>query len=138
MPSITSNHWKYHLLDKINGDTFKLILMAAGFSFSRADHATYADVSASELANIYGYTTGGQPLTGLAIEESDLTNKAVASFNDAVWTADGGSIGPSPGAIVYDDSASDKVVVGYIDFIVERTATDGNDFNIQNIKIEVN
>jgi hypothetical protein len=112
-------------------------LVATGFTFEKDTHATYADVSASELANGYGYTTGGQALTGFAIQEDDTGDKATVTFNDAVFTASGGSIGPTPGAIIFDDTAADDAVVGYIDFSGDRTVTDANPLTVQNIQLDL-
>jgi len=140
MASALSNHFKYQLAKKqidMDADTFKLILMATGFTFNKDTHATLADVSAFELASGYGYTTGGVTLTNSTVTEDDTNDKASVSFDNISWTASGGALGPTPGAIMYDDTVGDDTIVGFIDFTTERTVTDGNMLLIQNIKVDL-
>lgn len=140
MASALSNHFKYQLAKKqidMDTDTFKLILMATGFTFNKDTHATLADVSASELANGNGYTTGGVTLANSTVTEDDTNDKASVSFDNISWTASSGALGPTPGAIMYDDTVGDDTIVGFIDFTTERTVTDGNMLLIQNIKVDL-
>jgi predicted TIM-barrel enzyme len=140
MASTLSNHFKYQLVKKqvdMDADTFKIILMATGFTFNKDTHATLANVSASELANGSGYTTGGIALTNSTVTEDDANDKATTVFDDASWTATGGPIGPTPGAIIFDDTTTDDTVVGYIDFTTERTVADGFVLLIQNINVDL-
>ena len=65
MSSYPSNKIKYLLATKaidFANDTFKIILMATGFTFDIDTHHGYADVSASELGTGNGYTAGGNTL----------------------------------------------------------------------------
>lgn len=122
MASIVANKIKYALATKqidFSGDTFKGILMGVLFVFNRDTHHGYADVSANELANGYGYITGGATLTGVAVIENDITDKTEITWNNPQWTATGGPIGPTLGMIIYDDTPTTpqaKPIVGYIDF----------------------
>lgn len=113
-----------------SADTFKIRLMATGFTFDPDAHALWANVSASELANGNGYVTGGATLAGVTISEDDTNNRSDVAWNNAEWTASGGSIGPSPGAIVIDDTHANDAVVGFIDFAADQTATDGGTFRV--------
>ena len=140
MASTLSNHFKYQLAKKqidMDADTFKLILMATGFAFNKDSHATLADVSANELANGYGYTTGGVSLANSTVTEDDSNDKATTAFDDVVFTASGGAIGPTPGAIIYDDTTSDDTVVGFVDFGTEKTVANGGGLNIYNISVDL-
>lgn len=133
MASELSNHFKYQLATKkvdFSTDSFKVILMASGFTFNKDTHATYADVSASELATANGYTVNTKTLSGITVTEDDTNDRASAVWANVVWTASGGSIGPSPGAIIFDDTTTDDTVVGYIDFGGNQTATNGGTFTI--------
>ena len=126
-----SNHYFYelHNADVDYGThVFKLILMATGFSFNKDTHALYADISASELANGNGYTTGGQTLANVSVTEDDTHDRSYVSWDDATWTPSGGNIGPSPGAVIIDDTHASDLVVGYIDFGSDQTATPGGTF----------
>lgn len=137
MASTMSNHWKYALLDAVSSDTFKIALMGGSFVYNKDSHATYADVSASELSTGNGYTAGGATLANFDLTEDDVNDKGAVTWDDVTWTASGGSIGPSAGAVVYDDTMSDDAIVGYIDFGTTRTATDGNDFTIESLRLEI-
>jgi len=81
---------------------------------------------------------------GYTQEEKELTNPTAQintydswefSYPAVVWTATGGDIGPTPGAIIYDNSHPDKVIVGYIDFGQDYTANDGETLTISGIAI---
>lgn len=111
-------------------NAIQCIIMATGFTFNPDTHATYADVSASELANGNGYTTGGKTLQNVAVSEDDTNNRSDVTADPDVWTASGGSIGPFAGFLYYDDTTADDTVIGYLPVSPEETATDGNDINL--------
>jgi len=140
MATELSNHFKY-LLEKgdidLDNDTIKCALMASGFTFDKDNHETWADVSSDELAEGNGYTSGGQALTGATVTEDDSNDRAEVSYDDVEWTASGGNIGPTPGAILYDDSLSEQPIIGYIDFGENKTAQDGAKLRIRNIRIRI-
>lgn len=143
MASTASNKIKYLLATKaidFANDTFKIILMQTGFTFDKDTHHGYADVSASELATGNGYTAGGATLSGVAVTEDDTDDRTEITWNNATWTASGGSIGPSPGAIIYDDTVTTPTadpVVGYIDFGGDQTEADGGTATIANIEVRI-
>lgn len=105
-------------------DTVEAVLMQSGFTFNRDTHSVYTDISASELANGNGYTTGGQALTGVNVTniEDDTNDRSDITWNDIQWTAVG-TIGPAAGAILIDQTAGD-IVIGYHDFQGDVSATD--------------
>ncbi len=83
-----------------------------------------------ELAIGFGYTQDVK-LTGvITLAEDDVNDRGDGTFPTVTWTAAGGSIGPTPGAIVYDDASPDNTILGYINFGAEETATDGTTFDI--------
>lgn len=143
MSSYPSNKITYLLATKaidFANDTFKIILMADGFTFDRDTHHGYSDVSASELANGYGYTTGGNTLSGVSVTEDDTDDRTEITWNNTSWTASGGDIGPTPGAIIYDDTVTSPTadpVVGYIDFGGDQTQDDGGTATIANIEFRI-
>jgi len=143
MTTEASNKIKYLLATKaidFANDTFKIILMQTGFTFNKDTHHGYADVSGSELATANGYTVGGYTLTGNSVVENDTDDRADCTFNNAVWTASGGPIGPSPGAIIYDDTVTTPTadpIVGYIDFGGDQTQADGGVATISNISVRI-
>lgn len=134
-----SNHYKYQLAKKLidlSTDTLKIILMNITFAFDKDTHATLADVTADQLATGFGYTQNDKMLAGGALVEDDANDKGTYTCDDPVWTASGGSIGPTGAAIIYDDTTGDDTVIGCIDFGTDYTVPDGTNFSIQNIEID--
>lgn len=122
-----------------NSDTFKIILMEAGFTFSKASHEKYADVLADEVANGVGYTTGGATLAGVALTRSDVLNALTVTWTNVSWTAAAGNIEAS-GAIIYDDTVAAPVadpIIGYIDFGGNKLTYDGGVLTIANIAVKI-
>lgn len=141
MATVLSNHYKYQLQNgniDWGNDSYKIILMATGFTFDIDADATYSDISASELATGNGYTQNTKTLGAATVTEDDTNDRSEVTFAgspNVQWTASGGSIGPSPGAAIFDDTTSDDTVVGYIDFGSDQTATDGGTFVVDNIAV---
>lgn len=117
-----------------DNDIFNIILMEPGFTFSRASHDEYADVSAFELPTALGYTAGGEVLAGVATTRSDVLNATTVTWNNVVWTAVGGNL-QSCGAIIIDDTLVNDPVVGFIDFGGTMTAYNGGAFTVANIAV---
>jgi len=145
MANAIANYIKGMLLDgQVNSsDTFKIILMKSGFTFNKDTHQDYSDVSANEVANGNGYTTGGAELTGAAITVSTALDNATLAWDNPEWIADGGSIVAS-GAIIYDDSTSTgdgddytDAIVLYIDFNGDITTVDGQILRVTNVSISI-
>lgn len=134
-----SNKVKYLLLTKnidFATDVFKLRLMASGFVFNKDTHHGWADVSGQELANGNGYLTGGVTLTGVVVTEDDTDDRGEVTWANATWTASGGTIGPTPGAMLVDDTPTTPQadpIVAYIDFGGEQSQADGGVATISNI-----
>lgn len=142
MTTEASNKIKYLLATKVidfDNDAFQIILMQTGFTFDKDSDSLYADVSGSELTTANGYTVGGNTLTGVSVTEDDTDDRAEVTWNNTTWTASGGSIGPSPGAIIYDDTVASplKPVVGYIDFGGDQTQPSGGTATISNIEFRL-
>lgn len=94
----------------------------------------YAD---DELATGYGYTQDTKTLTGKTVTEDNTYDRAEMTCDDVSWTASGGTIGPTPGAILYDDTTSDDTIIGYLNFGANQQAASGADFVISGIKIRI-
>ena len=143
MSATVSNKLKFLLASKaidFANDSFKIILMASGFVFDKDTHHGYADVSASELADGNGYTTGGATLANVAVTEDDTDDRCEITWDNAAWTASGGSVGPTPGAIIFDDTVTTPQadpVVGYINFGGEQTQADGGVATVSNIEVRI-
>ena len=120
-------------------DVFKIIFMADGFTFDKDNHEVYGDVAGNELINGNGYATGGNVLGGVVVTEDDVDDRTEITWNNSAWTATGGPIGPSPGAIIYDDTVAVplKPIVGYIDFGGNQTQADGGVATIANPEVRI-
>lgn len=119
---------------ELASDTFKIILMNTTFAFDKDTHATLADVTANQLATGNGYTQDSKILTGVSITENDTIDGMQVTWDDAVWTASGGSIGPTGAAIIYDDTTADDTILMCIDFDTDVTAPDTLSFTVQDIE----
>jgi len=79
----------------------------------------------ADIAQVSGgaYTAGGYVLDGVSLSETGGTAKVV--ITDEVITATGGAIGPFRYAVVYNDTATGKPLVGYVDRGDSITLADG-------------
>lgn len=123
-----------------DGDTFKIILMNSSYTFDPDNHSAYANVSAWELTNGSGYTTGGATLSGVTVTKDDSGNVGKIAWSDAQWNATG-TLVPA-GAIIYDDSTSTgsgddytDAIVAYIDAGGTYTIPSGAPVFVKNIVI---
>jgi hypothetical protein len=75
-----------------NAANFRLALCTSALTPNDGDagNEVWADVSANEIANGNGYTTGGLALTSVALSMTAGVVKFTSAA--AVWTASGGSI----------------------------------------------
>lgn len=101
-------------LAKMNlaSDTVKILLTNTA---PVATDATYAGISANELANGNGYTTGGASLTLTSATQSSGLFKYIASAASPTWTASG-SMGPFRYVVAYDFTATNKDLMGSWDY----------------------
>ncbi len=146
MASEVANKIKFLLASKIidfANDSFIIILMQSGFTFNKDTHHGYADVSASELATANGYTVKTKALAGVAVTEDDTDDRCEITWSNSQWTASGGAIGPTPGAIIFDDTVTAggvtiaDPIIGYIDFGGDQTQADGGTLTIANIEFRI-
>jgi hypothetical protein len=81
-------------INDIVGATIKLALVSSAYTpnITTAGHALWADVSANEIANGQGYTTGGVTLTGAAATAAAGSNGYFLAGAPPVWTASGTGI----------------------------------------------
>ena len=140
MSSQLANNFRLLLANgsiNFGSDTFKIILMAEGFTFNPDSHDLYSDVSASELSAGVGYTTGGNTLAGVTLTQNDTADRVYVTWSNTSWTASGGDIGPVCGAIILDDTVANDPVVGFIDFGGSFTEPDGGTATIANITVTI-
>lgn len=114
-------HEKKH---NLGSDTLKILLTNTAPSLS---NTVKADIS-GELSTANGYTAGGATVTITSSAQSSGLYTLIAS--DVTWTASGGSIGPFRYAIIYNDTASNDELIGYIDYGYSVTVASGQTFTI--------
>lgn len=107
-------------------DTIKILLTN---TLPVATNSTYSDVSAAQVANGNGYTTGGQAVTVSSSGQSSGLYKLILS-GTLVWTATGGSIGPFRYAIAYSDTAASKDLLGWWDYSAAITLLVGETLTV--------
>lgn len=114
-------HEKKH---NLGSDTLKVLLTNTAPSLS---NTVKADIS-GELSTANGYTSGGATITVTSSAQSSGLYTLIAS--DVTWTASGGSIGPFRYSVIYNDSATNDELIGYIDYGYSVTVASGQTFTI--------
>jgi len=117
-------------------DVFRIILMEPGFTFDRANHEEYTDVSANELPGGGGYAVGGLILTGVVVTNDPILAATTIIWDNVTWAV---TIDlQTAGAIIFDDTLAGPDVdpiVGFIDFSGTLTTYAGGTFTIANVAV---
>jgi hypothetical protein len=110
-------------------DDIRLILVN-GYTFNQDTHEFLSDVSASQVANGNGYTTGGKVLASKTLTYDATLNGFIFDAADLSWTAPT-TITATGGIVVNYTGASDaaRVLLAYIDFGGTKTS-DGGAFDV--------
>lgn len=108
----------------IDSDTWKMALFQSTSDIS-ATETTYAGVT-NEVANNFGYLTGGMPVT---LTLAGTTTVTVDISTDPVWTAASGSI-TARFAVIYEVSGSILCYATLDNTPADVTATDTNTLTV--------
>jgi len=108
-------------LHNLNTDTLKVYLTNATPVATDTVYNTPADLSTAN-----GYTAGGAGVSNTYSQTSGTGTLAIGS--DIVWTASGGSIGPFRYAVLYNDTATAKNLIGWWDYGSSITILAGETF----------
>lgn len=98
----------------LDSDTIVCVLLGTGYSPNRTTHALWSDISAQEIANGNGYTSGGQALSGKTVTHSAGTGTFDAddvSWSSSTITAKYAALVRRAGASL----ASGDLLVAYLD-----------------------
>lgn len=104
----------------LSTDTLKVALLY-GYTFDSADEE-FSDISASEIDEEFGYTSGGVELE--TVTWNVATGKTKLDADDMTLLASGGAIGPFDSAVVY--SSTSGYLLYHIDLGAEETVPDGD------------
>lgn len=102
--------------------TFKVALTNTAPAASAAVLADIAQISGG------AYTAGGYQLDSVVLAETG--GNAKVTMADEVITAAGGTIGPLRFAVVFNDSAAGKPLIGYCDYGSSITLNDGETLTV--------
>lgn len=122
-----TNGGRTKLLDgtfDIDTDSWKIALFLSTSNIGAAS-TTYAGVT-NEVANTFGYTTGGIAIT---LTLSGTTTVTVTTATSMVWTASGGSI-TARFAVIYEVGGNVLCYCLLDSTPADVTATDGNTLTI--------
>ena len=109
-----------HNFKNSGGDTFKIALYTSSATLSAATTA----YSATNEVSGTNYTAGGNTLT--RVDPSSSGTTGFTDFADTSWTS---ATITARGALIYNDSDSDKAVA-VLDFGADKSSS-GGDFTIQ-------
>jgi hypothetical protein len=132
-----SNRFKKEQVAALIVATHKIALMVPAFNFDKDLHGTWADVSASEIEHIHGYTGPTTLVVSGEATQDDVLDKGVLNFNPVRWDASGGDIPETGSAIIYQDSHANKIVEGCSDFDVNYIIESGKFMRFSTIQILV-
>lgn len=95
-----ANNLDVEKLSDLVSANIRLALVSSAYTPNNSEtgHTVWADVSANELANGNGYTTGGASLTGAV---AAITNGFKFSTGNASWTGSGAGIPAWRYAVMY-------------------------------------
>lgn len=111
---------------EVNLADLKLMLLN-GHTFT-ASHTNISSISANQVSG-NGWAAGGEVIASPTIAIVN-TNQARLDATDISVTATGGAIGPTDGAVIYQDTVGFEYPLFYITFSGSKTADDGAPFNV--------
>lgn len=108
-----------------DSDTIKVALVSSAYAPNQDTDQTWSQVVANEVTGT-GYTAGGATLSGKSMTYDGTNNVTVLDANDVTWA---NSTITARYAVIYSDAGAsdgDKVLLGYVDFGVNQSSTNGN------------
>ena len=108
----------------LGSDTLKVMLTNTAPVATNSVKADLTEISAGN-----GYTAGGNTASVTSSAQTSGTYKLVLG-DPATWTASGGSIGPFRYAVLYNDTAASKELIGWWDYGSSITLASGESFAV--------
>lgn len=106
----------------------RVALLESAYTPDMSAHEVWSDVSASEVAESGGYSSGGEEIDTKSLSHENL--ETTFNGDNVVWP---NSTITAAYAVVYDDTPaedSDKSLISLVDFEVEESFEEG-DFTIE-------
>jgi hypothetical protein len=104
-------------------DVIKVMLCTSAYTPNQDTHV-YKDVSVTGEVSGTGYTAGGAALANKTITYDGPTNVIKLDADDTTWA---NSTITARYAVIYDDSpATNKPLLGYVDFGADQSSSNGN------------
>ncbi|CAB4126247.1 hypothetical protein UFOVP69_57 [uncultured Caudovirales phage] len=107
----------------LGSDVIKVMLTNSAPSASNTVKANLTDIAAGN-----GYTAGGTQSAQVTSAQTAGVYKLV--LTDVVFTATGGSIGAFRYVVLYNDTATNKELIGYYDYGSAITLNTGETFTV--------
>ena len=107
----------------LESDTLKVMLTNVAPVATNSVKADLTEISAGN-----GYSAGGTAVTISASSQTSGTYKLVGA--DVVFTASGGSIGPFRYVVLYNDTSTGDMLIGWWDNGTSITLGDGSTFTV--------
>jgi hypothetical protein len=105
----------------LNADVLKVALSNTAVLATNSQLSNITQISAGN-----GYVSGGNQATGNTYVQTAGVAKLLAA--DTLFTASGGSIAAFQFAVLYNDTATNKELIGWWDYGTALTITSGNSF----------
>lgn len=111
-----------------DADTLKVALCTSSYTPNLDTHDFYNDITATEVANGSGYTTGGMTLTTKTVSLDTTSDFAYFSADPLTWTT---ASFTTRYAVLYKSTGNSATspLIGYIDFGADQVNS-GGDFTI--------
>lgn len=107
----------------LGADVLKFMLTNTAPSLANTVKADLTEITAG-----FGYTAGGTAVTVSSSAQSGGTYSLVLAA--CTFTAAGGTIGPFRYVILYNDTATNDELIGYVDYGTSYTLPTGQPFTI--------
>lgn len=107
----------------LGADTLKIMLTNTAPSASNTQKSDITEISAGN-----GYTAGGTQANQSGSAQSGGTYKLI--LGNVVFTASGGSFGPYRYAVLYNDTSTNDLLIGWWDYGSANTTNSGETFTV--------
>lgn len=107
----------------LGSDTLKFMLTNTAPILSNTVKTDITEIAAGN-----GYTAGGTAVTVTSSSQTGGTYTLVLAA--CVFTATGGTIGPFRYIVLYNDTATNDELIGYVDYGTAYTLPDGQPFTL--------